>query len=65
MVGRELLIKLADYILTQYTAGGEDSKRIKHLVEFSNIFILPTVNPDGYTLCSRENKNRFDLNRNL
>ena len=49
VVGRELLLRLVDKLLTSY---GEDA-RITSLIDTTAIYILPSLNPDG-TLYVRE-----------
>ncbi|CAB0034889.1 unnamed protein product [Trichogramma brassicae] len=72
-VGRELMIFLAKYLLYNY---GKDP-RVTRLVNNTDIFIMPSLNPDGFEkskegLCNsldhfvgRENANHVDLNRNF
>ena len=43
-VGRQLLIYLAEYLLQQY---GRNS-RITQLVDNTEIYLMPTMNPDGF-----------------
>ena len=43
-VGRQLLVFLLDYLLENY---GKDS-RITKLMNETNIFLMPSVNPDGF-----------------
>ena len=72
VVGRQLLIYLAQYLVTNY---GRD-QRITSLVNNTEIFLMPTLNPDGYQVSSegactlgrgsgRENARNRDLNRNF
>eukprot|EP01129_Flabellula_baltica_P001678 TRINITY_DN11619_c0_g1_i1.p1 TRINITY_DN11619_c0_g1~~TRINITY_DN11619_c0_g1_i1.p1 ORF type:complete len:533 (-),score=128.60 TRINITY_DN11619_c0_g1_i1:38-1636(-) len=61
VVGRENLIKLIDYMAKNY---GTDSQ-VTNLINNTHIFIIPSMNPDGFEHCHRENKNRVDLNRNF
>lgn len=61
VVGREMLMRLIDLLLS----GFGKNPRITALVENTNIFIMPTMNPDGFERGTRENYNRFDLNRNF
>ncbi len=61
-VGREILIKLVETLLEQYNA---TNPRIKKLLDSIDLYIIPSMNPDGYEAVTRENKNRFDLNRNF
>ena len=69
-VGRQLLIKLIDYLLTNY---GKDD-RVTNLVNNINIYIMPSANPDGFEnsvepdcdgIEGRGNANEIDLNRNF
>lgn len=69
-VGREILIYLIQYLLEQY---GKD-ERVTKLVNDTNIYIMPTMNPDGFEAakmgdCSgiigRPNHHLVDLNRNF
>lgn len=72
-VGRELLIILGQYLLDRY---GKDD-RISRLVNQTDIFLMPSMNPDGFEnslegkceskddFSGRENANRVDLNRDF
>ncbi|XP_076767108.1 carboxypeptidase D svr [Xylocopa sonorina] len=72
-VGRELLVYLAQYLLHNY---GKD-ERVTKLVNDTDIFLMPTMNPDGFEtseegkceskldFSGRENANHIDLNRNF
>ncbi|XP_058806975.1 LOW QUALITY PROTEIN: carboxypeptidase D-like [Phymastichus coffea] len=72
-VGRELMVYLAKYLLYNY---GKDP-RVTRLVNGTDIFIMPSLNPDGFEksregMCNslenytgRENANHVDLNRNF
>lgn len=73
VVGRELLVNLVQYLLTQYEA---KDPRVLNLVDSTNIFILPSMNPDGFAMAKqgdcafgegngRENAHIVDLNRNF
>jgi hypothetical protein len=44
-VGRELLIRLINELLSNYT----HSPRIRRLIDNTHIFIVPCMNPDGNT----------------
>ena len=46
VVGRELLIKFAKYLLESYSSNS--NKVIKKLVHTTDIHILPSMNPDGF-----------------
>ena len=60
-VGREVLIRLIEDILSHY---GKDD-RVTNLVDTTDIYILPSMNPDGFKLKRRTNSFGTDLNRNL
>merc|ERR1712241_202628 len=72
VLGRELLLHLADYLCTEYLAGNED---IRKLVNSTRIHLMPTMNPDGWKtatdaggkdyLIGRTNANNVDLNRDF
>ncbi|KAK1121827.1 hypothetical protein K0M31_010139 [Melipona bicolor] len=72
-VGRELLVYLAQYLLNNY---GKD-ERVTKLVNNTDIYLMPSMNPDGFEksvegncnskgdYSGRENANHVDLNRNF
>jgi carboxypeptidase D len=69
-VGREILIYLVQYLLENY----EKDDRVTALVKNTNIYIMPTMNPDGFENAKegeckgevgRGNENGVDLNRNF
>ncbi|KAF5297477.1 hypothetical protein FQR65_LT10013 [Abscondita terminalis] len=72
VLGRELLLKLADYLCEEYKRG---NTRIRKLITITRIHIMPTMNPDGWQLATdtggfdyvigRYNNNSIDLNRNF
>ena len=49
VLGRELLLKLADYLCSEYTKDNED---IKKLVDTTRIHLLPSMNPDGWDVAT-------------
>lgn len=61
ITGRELTTKLIEEIGQKY---GNDSE-ITELVNNTEIFIMPSMNPDGSDLKQRANANYYDLNRNF
>uniref|UniRef100_A0A3Q3LCT9 Carboxypeptidase D, a n=1 Tax=Mastacembelus armatus TaxID=205130 RepID=A0A3Q3LCT9_9TELE len=70
-VSRQVLVYLVEYLLTKY---GEDP-RITELVNTTDIYIMPSMNPDGFEKsregdCSgdsggRSNARNMDLNRSF
>jgi predicted deacylase len=61
VVGRELLIRLITHLLNNY--GHNDT--ITYLIDNTHIYLMPSMNPDGFELGQRENANNVDLNRNF
>ncbi|XP_050680054.1 carboxypeptidase M-like isoform X1 [Leptidea sinapis] len=70
VVGRELLLHLIQYLVTSY----ESDAYIKWLLDNTRIHLMPSMNPDGFSIsnegqCStvhgRHNARRYDLNRNF
>merc|ERR1711976_978413 len=72
VLGRELLLHLADHICSTYLAG---DKEMTALVHSTRIHILPSMNPDGWKIATdhggkdyligRNNANDVDLNRDF
>jgi len=62
IVGREMIIKFAKYVIGQYTEG--DSHMVQ-LVHSTDLWLLPTMNPDGFEMGRRTNAHGYDLNRNF
>ncbi|XP_008548171.1 carboxypeptidase D [Microplitis demolitor] len=72
-VGRQLMIYLAQYLLANYNR----DERVTRLVNTTDIFLMPSLNPDGFEkskegLCDslndytgRENAKHIDLNRDF
>ena len=56
-VGRQLILYLAQYLLHNY---GTDS-RITKLVDDTEIFLMPSSNPDGFTVALPEQGKIFNI----
>jgi len=65
-VGREMLIQLIDLFCHSYGRSDlELGDRITKLIDRTDIYIIPSMNPDGFADGVRSNANRIDLNRNF
>uniref|UniRef100_A0ACB8E6P6 Uncharacterized protein n=1 Tax=Sphaerodactylus townsendi TaxID=933632 RepID=A0ACB8E6P6_9SAUR len=74
VVGKELLIYLAQYLCSEYLLG---NPRIQRLINNTRIHLFPSMNPDGYELAAeegagyngwingRQTAQNLDLNRNF
>jgi hypothetical protein len=60
-VGMENCLQFIDLLLTNYNRDA----RLTHLVDQTEIWVMPLMNPDGYVAVSRENANGIDLNRSF
>ena len=61
IMGREIMTLLVEDLLTNY---GKD-QYITQLIDTTQIYILPSMNPDGAALAQRGNANWIDLNRDF
>lgn len=61
IVGREMMVKLIKDLLTNY---GKDPQ-ITNLLDRVQIYIMPSMNPDGAAASSRGNGKYVDLNRDF
>lgn len=61
VVGRELMIYLARRLLSDY----ESDRRIANLVNHAQIYLIPSMNPDGFEARRRFNARGIDLNRDF
>ncbi|GMH44659.1 hypothetical protein BSKO_12611 [Bryopsis sp. KO-2023] len=59
--GRQLLIGLARWLCDNYPI----HPKAKQIVEDMHLFLMPTMNPDGFALGQRRNANSADLNRDF
>lgn len=60
-VGRELLILLANWLCDNYMK----DPLATLIVDNVHLHILPSMNPDGFSLRRRGNANNIDLNRDF
>eukprot|EP00268_Persea_americana_P056242 TRINITY_DN6615_c0_g1_i9.p1 TRINITY_DN6615_c0_g1~~TRINITY_DN6615_c0_g1_i9.p1 ORF type:complete len:273 (+),score=47.55 TRINITY_DN6615_c0_g1_i9:509-1327(+) len=60
-VGRELLIRLANWLCDNYM----EDPLATLIIKRAHLHILPTMNPDGFSLRRRGNANNVDLNRDF
>ncbi|CAA0842000.1 carboxypeptidase D- putative [Striga hermonthica] len=60
-VGRELLLLLANWLCNNYMK----DPLVTLIVDNVHLHILPTMNPDGFSLRRRGNANSIDLNRDF
>uniref|UniRef100_A0A1B6FDZ9 Peptidase M14 domain-containing protein n=1 Tax=Cuerna arida TaxID=1464854 RepID=A0A1B6FDZ9_9HEMI len=44
-VGREVLLHFIEYLVTEYNKG---DKRVRRLLDYAHVHILPSMNPDGF-----------------
>lgn len=61
ITGRELCMKLIEDLLNGYGK----NKEFTELINQTEIYIMPSMNPDGSALTQRGNANGYDLNRNF
>lgn len=60
-VGREILLRLANWICDNYLKDPLATLIVKDI----HLHLLPSMNPDGFELRSRNNANNVDLNRDF
>jgi carboxypeptidase D len=61
VIGTEMSLLFIDYLLSGYAA----DSRIQALVNRTDIWIVPVMNPDGFVANTRSNAAGFDLNRSF
>eukprot|EP00210_Caulerpa_lentillifera_P000762 g737.t1 len=59
--GRQLLLQFAYWLCTNHNVESDASKIINEM----KLFLMPTMNPDGYQKLQRNNHDGVDLNRNF
>lgn len=64
-VGTELCLYLIDLLLNSYGETDTEGQRLTSLVNDTEIWIVPLMNPDGHVAGSRYNANTVDLNRSF
>ena len=64
-LGATLSFRLADWLLTNYGGTDADGVRATALVDGTELWVLPMLNPDGWEANTRENGNGQDLNRSF
>lgn len=57
VLGRQLLIYLAQYLCSEYILGNQ---RIQTIINTTRIHLLASMNPDGYELAAAEVEDRND-----
>jgi hypothetical protein len=61
VVGREMMLNLINELVTQYGT----NEKITSLVNNAQIYIMPSMNPDGFERRQRWNSRSSDLNRDF
>ena len=61
-IANEVSLKLIDYLLQEYKTGNPE---IVKLINNTELYFLPIINPDGMVITKRENANNIDLNRSF
>lgn len=61
VTGKEMLVFLAEYLLENY----ETDPWVKQIVDDTEIWLMPSMNPDGTEARRRYNANWVDLNRDF
>jgi carboxypeptidase D len=61
--GMEFLLRMATFLLENYGESDSDGIRATDLVNNTDLFFMPLMNPDGLAADSRYNANGLDLNR--
>jgi carboxypeptidase D len=66
-LGHEMVLQLAAFLLEFYASGGDP--RVTKLINYADIFLIPTLNPDGFEIahegdCNSAKKNSGRNNAN-
>lgn len=64
-VGRQMLIRLAHWLCEKFAEEEDPESTVKQIMRNVRIFLMPSMNPDGFEAGSRFNANGEDLNRNF
>lgn len=64
-VGAEMCLRLAELLVTNYGGADATGQRVTQLVDETEIWLVPCMNPDGYETQVRYNQNGLDLNRSF
>jgi len=64
-VGTELCLYLIDLLLKSYGQESVQGARLTQLVDSTDIWIVPLMNPDGHNAGARGNSNGTDMNRDF
>ena len=62
-LGTEMTLRFIDLLISSYGGADAQADRITELVNQTEIWVLPCMNPDGLEAGTRYNANGYDLNR--
>lgn len=62
VVGRRLMIQLMQEMLESYASGSDE---FANLINFNELYFIPTLNPEGYQKRQRGNAKWTDINRDF
>lgn len=65
LIGTENCLYFIDLLLTSYGQSTAEGQRLTNLINSTDIWIMPMMNPDGNTAGRRYNAMGVDLNRNF
>eukprot|EP01113_Clastostelium_recurvatum_P006430 TRINITY_DN1289_c0_g1_i1.p1 TRINITY_DN1289_c0_g1~~TRINITY_DN1289_c0_g1_i1.p1 ORF type:complete len:496 (+),score=119.62 TRINITY_DN1289_c0_g1_i1:80-1567(+) len=65
VVGRMILIYYIDYLCTNYGKTDDKGTRVTNIIDNTHIYIIPSINPDGFERGTRSNSRGIDLNRDF